>query len=125
MEIIENFVVYLSYLLETWKENIEDIGTTVMVTQIGEYLEPEDNSSLKILITKINLVNTTNQNQFVYLNQFIVEESRTYLEAMQDPNAAKWVNAIEQKLDQLYKNKTWKLIHKSEIELDYEILEEK
>lgn len=38
---------------------------------------------------------------------------------MQGPNAAKWAKIIEEKLDQLYKNKTWRLIYNSKSEPGY------
>lgn len=82
-------------------------------------MESKDEDLLRILATKINLANTINENQFIYYIQFDIEELETYLQAIQDPNVAKWAEVIEKKLNQLCKNKTWKLIYKSEIELSY------
>lgn len=60
LEIVENLVVYLSYLLETWEKNVEDIIIIVMATQTEKDLEPDDEDLLRILATKINLTNIIN-----------------------------------------------------------------
>lgn len=59
LKTVRNLIIHLSYLLKTWEENIEYIATTVMATQIREDLELETENFLKILETKINLVNAT------------------------------------------------------------------
>lgn len=46
--------------------------------------------SIKILATKINLVNAVDYNQFSNSIQFDVEELETYARAMQGPYIAKW-----------------------------------
>lgn len=38
---------------------------------------------------------------------------------MQGPNAAEWARAIEEELDQLEKNNTWELVHKSNVQPGY------
>lgn len=35
---------------------------------------------------------------------------------MQGPNAAEWAKAIEEELNQLEKNNTWELFHKSDVQ---------
>lgn len=77
-----------------------------MAAFTGKYLEPEVMDPLKIFPTKINLINTTNQDQFVCSSEFDVENLETYSRAIQGPNAAKWAKAIEEKLGQLHKNET-------------------
>lgn len=70
-----------------------------MAISIRKYFEPKVEDSLKILAIKINLVNTTNQDQFVYSTQFNVEELEIYLQVMQGSNATKWAKVMEEKLD--------------------------
>ena len=41
---------------------------------------------------------------------------------MQRPNATQWAKAIEEKLDQLHKNKTWTLILASEMKPGHKAL---
>lgn len=41
---------------------------------------------------------------------------------MQGPNAAKLAKAIEEELDQLRKNETWELLHKTDVKPDYRAL---
>ena len=71
---------------------------------------------MRILETKINLVNVTNQNQFVCSTQFNIEEPETYTCAIQGPNSTEWAKAIEEELNQLCKIETWKLVHRNDIE---------
>lgn len=87
----------------------------VMTTQAGEDTEPGHEDFLKILATRINLANAADQDQFVCSTQFDVEESETYARAMQGPNAAEWAKAMEKELDQLRKNETWELVHRSDV----------
>lgn len=53
----------------------------------------------------MNLVNAKNYNQFVYTTQFDIKEPKTYPRAMQEPNEIQWAKTMEEKLDQLHKNK--------------------
>lgn len=57
--------------------------------QTREKIEPKHKNSLKILINRINLANTIDQDQFIYFIQFDVEELKTYMHIMQDPNTIK------------------------------------
>lgn len=82
LEIVENLIICLSHLLEAWKDNIKDIAVTVMVTQTRENLEPEDKDFLGIWVTKINLTNTTPQDQFIYFTQLDIREPEIYSQAM-------------------------------------------
>lgn len=79
-KIVKNIVIHLSYLLEIWEENNKDIATIVMDTQTRENLEPQNKDLLRILVTRINSANVTDQNQFLCFNQFDVEELETYLQ---------------------------------------------
>lgn len=44
---------------------------------------------------------------------------------MQGPNITQWVQTMTKELNQLYKNNTWQLVLKDEIELDHRPLERK
>ena len=68
-----------------------------------------------ILATKINYVNTSYYDQFVCSMQFDIEEPETYVRAMQGRHAAQWAKAIEEELDQLYKNEMWILVSASKM----------
>lgn len=71
------------------------------------------------MVIIINLVNTNNYNQFIYISQLDIEELKTYILVIQKIYITYWGKIIEEKLDQLYKNKTWKLILTSKIKLNY------
>lgn len=53
-----------------------------MTMQTREKTEPRYKDFLKILIAKINLANTANQNQYVYCTQFDIEELKIYTYTM-------------------------------------------
>lgn len=59
-----------------------------------------------ILVTRVNIANAVNQDQFACSTQLDVNEPETYSRAIQGPNAAEWARAMEEKLDQLEKNNT-------------------
>lgn len=80
---------------------------------------------IKILTTKINSANPVDHDQFINSIQFDIEEPKIFSRAMQGSDTAKWAKAIKEKLDQLYKNKTWILVHWDEMELGYRALREK
>ncbi len=73
----------------------------------------------------MNSANGSDHDQFALASQLDVEEPETYARAMQGPNATQWAKAIEEKLDQLRKNKNWELILASEIELGHRAVGEK
>ena len=50
-----------------------------MTMQTREEMGPGHEDSLKILVTTIYLANTADQDQFVYSNQFDVEELEIYI----------------------------------------------
>ena len=120
---IENLIIQLTNLLGAWNEDDENIE--VMTTQTGQETEPGHEDPLKILATRINSPNVADQDQFVCSTQFDVEEPETYVRAMQGRNGAKWAKAMEEELDQLRKNETWELVHKSDIEPSHRPLEGK
>ena len=101
---IKNFIVQLTNLFGAWNEDDEKIEIMIMQTREKTELKHED--PLKIFATRINLANAADEDQFVSSTQFDVKESKTYARAMQGLNAAKWAKAMEEKLDQLCKNKT-------------------
>lgn len=68
--------------------------------------EDEEKDFIRILAIKINLTNVVNHNQFISSTKFDVEEPKTYSREMHRPHATKWAKAMEEKLDQLHKNKT-------------------
>lgn len=65
LEIVENLIVCLSYFLKTYKKNVDNMTIIIMIIQIGKYLKPKDEDSLKILVIKINLINATKYYQFI------------------------------------------------------------
>ena len=116
---VNNLIVQLTELLDNRNEYERPIPTT-------EALSAKNNEDLiKIFATKIHSTNSANQDHFVYVTQFDVEEPETYARAMQCPNAPKWAKAMEEKLDQLKKNETWILTPKSEIQLGHQPLRRK
>lgn len=54
--------------------------------QTKEKTEPQYKKPLKILISKINLTNNIDQDQFIYSTQFNIKKSETYIYIMQDFN---------------------------------------
>lgn len=84
---IKKLIIQLINLLGSWKVN--DKGIKVRFTQTKEVMKPEYEDSLRILATMINLANIVNQDQFIYSNQFDIEEPETYSCTMQGPNSAK------------------------------------
>lgn len=71
------------------------------------------------MTTKINLINVVDYDHFVYSTLFDIEEPETYIHVIQGSNAAKCAKTMEEKLDQLYKNKTWELVYKNNVEPSY------
>ncbi len=78
-----------------------------------------------ILATTIDLANVSDHDQFSFESKLDVEKPGTYTRAMQGPNATQWARAMEEELDQLRKNKTWKLIPVSKIEPSHRALGER
>lgn len=74
---------------------------------------------IKILATKIPSTNSFDQNHFVCVTQFDVEEPETYAKTLQGRNAPQWAKVMEEKLDQLEKNEIWIFTPKSKIQLGY------
>lgn len=111
---IEDLIVQLTHLLGAWEED----NTNAMASQVEESESAQDDP-LKILATRINLANAVDQDQFACSTQLDIEEPETYARAMQGPNAAEWARAIEEELDQLEKNNTWELVHKSNVQPGY------
>ena len=111
---IEDLIVQLTHLLGAWEED----NTNAMASQVEES-ESKQDDPLKILATRINLANAVDQDQFARSTQLDIEEPETYARAMQGPNAAEWARAIEEELDQLEKNNTWELVHKSNVQPGY------
>ena len=60
---IKNLIVQLTYLLEAWDKNDEDISANL--TQTEEDTELGHDDPLRILATRINLANATDQDQFI------------------------------------------------------------
>ena len=102
----------------------EDEYININLTLI-EKKKPRYEESLKILATMITLANVTDQDQFVCSTQFDIEEPETYACTIQSLNSTKWAKVIEDKLNQLQKNKTWDFVHKNNLELGYQLLGEK
>ena len=96
-----------------------------MTTQTRKKTELGYKNFLKILATKINLANVVDYDHFVYSILFDIEEPETYIYEMQGSNAAKYIKAIKEKLDQIYKNKTWELVYKNNIKPSYQLLKSK
>lgn len=57
-----------------------------------------------LLASKVYIVNARNLDQFVFSIQFDIKEPETYVREMEGLNAAQLAKAIEEELDQLYKN---------------------
>lgn len=94
---IENLIVQSTILFGSWDMN--DKGIEIRLTQTEEDTKSGYEDLLRILATRINLINTFDQDQFVYSTQFDVEEPEIYSRVMQDPNSAEWAKAIDEELD--------------------------
>lgn len=71
---------------------------------------------MMIQATRFNSANTVDHDQFACSTQLDIEKPETYAHAIQGLNAAECTRAMEEKLDQLEKNNTWKLVHKSDVQ---------
>lgn len=122
----QELIVQLTELL---KLNWENNKAVAMATHKQEHVEAndwqptqsndEEEDPIKILAARMCATNATNVDHFVCSTQFDVEEPETYTRAMQGPNAPQWTQAMTEELDQLYKNDTWKLVPRDEIELSH------
>lgn len=99
---IEDLIVQLTHLLQNWEAG--DIEA--MITKAEELENPYPDDLQIILATRVNVANTVDQDQFACFTQLDVEKPETYACTMQGPNAAKWIKAMEEELDQLEINNT-------------------
>ena len=121
---MKNLVFYLTDLLENWEvdEDKEERDTGDLKSTIKPS-HKEDPTM--ILTTKVNSVHDSNYNQFVCSTQFDIEEPETYIRVIQGFHTAQWAKSIEEKLDQLHKNKKWVLVPASKIEAGHQSLRRK
>lgn len=65
-----------------------------MIMQTRKNIKPIYKDYLKILLIRINLANTTNENKFIYFIQFDIEELKTYTHVIETFNTTKQAKAI-------------------------------
>lgn len=104
---VQNLIVPLTHLLQNCDTQSKELENTQL------------DDPLMILVTRVNVANAADQDQFACLTQLYVEKPETYAYAMQGPNAAEWAKAMEDKLDQLEKNNIWELVYKADIQPGY------
>lgn len=119
----QELIVQLTELLKLDWENNKAVA---MATHEQEHVEAnnwqptqsnnEEEDPIKILAARMYATNATDADHFVCSTQLDVEEPETYTRAMKGPNAPQWAQAMTEELDQLYKNDTWKLVQRDEIE---------
>lgn len=80
---------------------------------------------IRILAIKINLINVINHNQFSNSILFDIKKSEIYVRVMQSSHIVKCTQIIDKKLDILYKNKMWALVHQDKMEISYRTLRHK
>ena len=111
---VRNLIFYLTDLLNSW--DAKKVSNDLQSDQPDSLYKKD---LIVLLATKIDSVNARDDNQFVYTTQLYIKEPETYAQAMQKPNTTQWAKAIEEELDQLYKNKRWKLIPTSKMKPDH------
>ncbi len=127
---VENLILHLTDLLNSWdadkrggklqaEEHVTHLGND---PKLDQRESPNEEDPMVLLATKINSVNASNYDQFVYATQFDTEKPETYGRAMQALHATRWAKAMEEELDQLYKNKTWTPIPDSEMKPGHQAL---
>jgi len=58
--------------------------------------------------TAVSMANMTNDSEME--QEFLLNESLTFREAISSPNSTGWQQAIREEYDSLMKNKTWELV---------------
>lgn len=81
--------------MQKWEEgNTKD---TIILSEESENTKLDD--PLIILVTRVNIANTADQDEFLHSTQLDIQETETYTSVMQGPNTAESVRAIEEELD--------------------------
>ena len=111
----KELVAHLTTLLSLdWEAESPEEEINAFLTQINEPNDEED--PLRILTSRLLRENAADQGEFAFATQLDVEEPETYNKAMSGSHAQEWSQAMKEELEQLEANKTWTLIHKSQIQ---------
>lgn len=117
---IKALITHLASLLDKdWEENDKVTAFPASCCNNSEDPGAEVDSEidpLHILASVIHKADAEDASEFAMSTQLDVEEAETYERAMNGPHAQQWAHAIQEELDQLEKNETWKLVPESSIE---------
>ena len=108
------FVTELTSLLEKDWTNITDHAdsTSAKLTTVNfsDELDPHI-----LLARSIQNAEAVDQDHFAYVSHLDMYEPETYEKAMNSSYADQWSKAMHEEYDQLIKNKSWDLVHESDV----------
>ncbi len=112
----KTLITFFTTLLDYDWETSPEESAQAFLTKLDEPETEAEDDPLKILTSRMLKANATDPDEYAFATQLDVEEPETYNKTTSGAYAQQWSQAMKEEFVQLEVNKTWSLVHRSQIE---------